>query len=137
MPPPFPVTYSEKIDWGTPANDFRDRPYCSVSIHGGNLRRVDCWALLDTGADDLLLNTAAAHYLKINLRKCALIDVETASGAILRLPSRQLDVTIRNVPFRTTVIFGIAGTPLIGHRVISKAMEFGLDTDGWLYNKRP
>lgn len=94
---------------------------------------MDLWGLLDTGADYLMLERHVAQVLGIDLQNCPQEQVIVASGASAWLPKTQIDVTIRQNRITVEAIFGIRGFTLIGRTTILRAMDFGIDIDGWLY----
>jgi predicted aspartyl protease len=128
------VTYDRRIRWGTATNNASNRPYAMIRVHDGpGPGGFDLFGLLDTGADYLMLETRIARALGIDLRGCPRETVMLASGARARLPRAQVDMSMRGKRVTVDAIFGIRGTPLIGRTAILRAIDFGIDIDGWLY----
>lgn len=129
-----PVTFYDQIAWGSAATQGDYAPYAWIRIQNQTgTGTYDLWGLLDTGADYLMLEMGVARRLGIDLSQCRSEPVIVASGQRAILPRTTVNMTILQQPVTVDAIFGIRGTALIGRTAILKAMDFGIDIDGWLY----
>ena len=129
-----PVTFYDQILWGSAATRGDYAPYAWIRVQSQTgTGTYDLWGLLDTGADYLMLEMNVAHRLGIDPHKCEREPVIVASGQRASLPRATVNMTILQKTVSVDAIFGIHGTTLIGRTAILKAMDFGIDIDGWLY----
>jgi predicted aspartyl protease len=110
---------------------------CWIKVHGSpGFGTADYLGVLDTGADLLILPIDVARTLKIDLANCPVEYLTVASGEILEVPMKDVEVTILGRRISVTAMFGHFGEVLIGLHTITKAMKFGVDYRGWLYRRR-
>jgi hypothetical protein len=134
----IPVVYGRRIRWGSSENEEYYRPMCLITVHGSpGFGTEDLLGVLDTGADLLVLPIDVARTLNIDLVSSPIEHLTVASGEILKVPMKDIEVTIRGRRIGVTAMFGDFDSVLIGLHTITKAMKFGVDCKGWLYGSQP
>jgi predicted aspartyl protease len=131
--PPVTVKYLDRYAWMGPSTYFSRRPYSLITVHGPRAASMDIFALMDTGADYLTLDAAVAKSLGISLTGAKKIAVSPAFGHKVLLSLVSVDVTIEGNRVNVDALFGSIGTPLVGRTAILAAIDFGIDTKGWLH----
>jgi Aspartyl protease len=129
------INFSRQYLCGSSANNLSNRPYAWIDVHGPSGGVVSLWAIMDSGADYLQVPRSVAMSLGISLAGPSTLTVHSASGSTSTLPLVSgVEVSIEGVRVTVDALFGPPNVELVGRTAIVAAIEFGLNSAGWLAN---
>lgn len=126
------VDYDFNRTFGTPSRKD-NRPYVEVVIYGPTGKNERLYCLLDSGADEMMIDESVATNIGINLASGTKKTITTASGGSATatlVTGIEMDIEGKRIKERCYFIKG--GVQLIGRNTILAALEFGMNTKGWL-----
>lgn len=131
-----PVAYAIEYPWLSAGNNFSNRPYSFISVHGPS-GKVDLWALVDSGADYLQLEDTIAHSIGLGstLASAPSATVTVSSGATVSMKLLSgVRVTIESTTVLVDVLFSPAPSDaLLGRTGFLAAIDVGVHSSGWMF----
>src|ERR1700684_2777098 len=123
---PVTTIYTDRYPWRGPHTKRSNRPYTWMRVHGP--RGIhDLWALVDSGADYLMLQTAVACRVGIDLCGIPTTYANTAGGGSIPIQHvHNVQITVEGHSATVEVYFGGHGTPLLGRTAFLAAIDFGM-----------
>ena len=129
------IGFLHRYEWSASDHNFT-RPYCLISIFDNSSSAVyPVWSLVDTGADRIQLDAdigVNAGYDVFHPDNIVTANIADGSSAQF-FKVKGITVEIEGVPIVEDILFQKNAPNLLGRRAFLKAIEIGVDKDGWLF----